>query len=102
MPEISLPLGGRLTPEAVEGLGALAGASKQAIEAAISAAPFSFRVQLFAQIPPLIATEPSEADALAARATRVDLTDAGQAAILECAAWIDVHGLEALHQYAYC
>jgi hypothetical protein len=90
--ETDVPVHGRLTPDAVGRLAALAGASKPAIEAAIALAPFSFRVQLFSQIPPLIATEPSETDALKGRPTKIELTAAGEDAIRECAEWVRQHG----------
>lgn len=90
--EVDLPVAGRLTPDAVGRLAALAGAGKPEIEAAIAVAPFSLRVQLYSQIPPLIADEPSEADALAGRPARVRLTAAGQRAVKECAEWLAEHG----------
>jgi carbon monoxide dehydrogenase subunit G len=64
------------------------GASTRAIEASIALAPFSFRVQLFSLIPPLIAAKPSEADALEGRPTQIQLTQAGRDAIRECAEWM--------------
>jgi hypothetical protein len=99
-----LPLGGRLTPDAVRRLGAMAGTSKPAVEAAIAVAPFSFRVQLFSQIPPLIAVEPTEADALKGRPTKIELTRHGQDAIQECAEWMRQHhgSTKVLTEAMYC
>jgi hypothetical protein len=49
-------------------------------------------VQLFAQIPPLIAVEPTESDALAGRPTQIELTPAGERAIRECGQWVSEYG----------
>jgi hypothetical protein len=86
------PVAGRLSPDAVRRLAALAGAGKAEIEAAIAVAPFSLRVQLYSQIPPLIADEPTEVDALEGRPIKVRLTPAGESAVRECAEWLAEHG----------
>jgi hypothetical protein len=75
----------RLSDEAIRRLAAYEGARKPAIEAAIALAPFSFRVQLYSHIPPLIANRPDPAAARAGIPTRIELTAAGEKAIWQCA-----------------